>query len=72
MEIKDILELARLGYSADDIKELCALKTADPKEADNSNDLKPGDSNSTSGNDQPKEEAEDPIDAIIKREKGEK
>lgn len=67
MEVKDMLELARLGYSADDIKELLAIKTEDPKDADD-NDLNPGDSDKD--NDQ--SETEDPIEAIIERNKKEK
>lgn len=67
MEIKDMLELARLGYSADDIKELLAMKTEDPKDA-NEDDLNPGDNDK--GDDQPK--SEDPIEAIIERNKKEK
>ena len=67
MEIKDMLELARLGYSPNDIKELLAIKTEDPKDADD-DDLNPGDSGK--GDDQPK--TEDPIEAIIERNKKEK
>lgn len=70
MELKDLLELARLGYKPNDVKELLALQTEEPKTPNNSNDLK--------SDDDPKEDPkkdpidEDPIDAIIKREKGEK
>ena len=67
MEVKDLLELARLGYSADDVKELLAMKTEDPEDT-NDNDLNPGDDDN--GNDQP--EASDPIEAIIERNKKEK
>ena len=67
MEIKDMLELARLGYSPNDIKELLAIKTEDPEDA-NDDDLNPGDSDT--GDDQPKKE--DPIEAIIERNKKEK
>lgn len=67
MEVKDMLELARLGYSPNDIKELLAIKTEDPKDADD-DDLNPGDDDK--GDDQPK--PEDPIEAIIKRNKEEK
>lgn len=67
MEIKDMLELARLGYSPNDIKELLAIKTEEPDDA-NDDDLNPGDSNK--GDDQPKND--DPIEAIIERNKKEK
>lgn len=67
MEVKDLLELARLGYSADDVKELLAMKTEDPEDADE-NDLNPGDDDK--GNDQP--DTSDPIEAIIERNKKEK
>lgn len=67
MEIKDMLELARLGYSPNDIKELLAIKTEEPDDADD-DDLNPGDSDK--GDDQPKKE--DPIEAIIERNKKEK
>jgi len=62
-----MLELARLGYSPNDIKELLAIKTEDPKDADN-DDLNPG--KDDKGDDQPK--SEDPIEAIIERNKKEK
>lgn len=69
MEIKDLLELARLGYKPNDIKELLALKTEDPK-ADNSNeDLNPDNSDKPDNN---QDKSEDPIEAIIKRNKEEK
>lgn len=68
MKISDILELARLGYSANEVKELLAIKTEDPEDSNSENDLNPGESDS--GNDQPEEE--DPIDSIIKRNKTEK
>ena len=68
MRIQDILELAKLGYSANEVKELLAIPTEDPKDSDPENDLNPGESDS--GNDQPDEE--DPIDAIIERNKKEK
>lgn len=67
MEIKDMLELARLGYSPNDIKELLAIKTEEPEDA-NVDDLNPGDSDKDK--DQPK--TEDPIEAIIERNKKEK
>ncbi len=67
MEVKDLLELARLGYSANDVRELLAMKTEDPEDADN-DDLNPGDNDK--GDDQPK--PVDPIDAIIERNKKEK
>lgn len=67
MEIKDMLELARLGYSPNDIKELLAIKTEEPNDA-NDDDLNPGDDDK--GNDQPG--ASDPIEAIIERNKKEK
>lgn len=67
MEIKDILELARLGYKPNDIKELLELKEADPKDADSTNDLTPGDTDDK-GDKEPEAEV-DPIDAIIEREK---
>lgn len=67
MEIKDMLELARLGYSPNDIKELLAIKTEEPDDA-NDDDLNPGDDDK--GNDQPG--ASDPIEAIIERNKKEK
>lgn len=67
MEVKDLLELARLGYSADDVKELLAMKTEDPEDADD-DDLNPGEDDK--GNDQP--DASDPIEAIIERNKKEK
>ena len=67
MEIKDMLELARLGYSPNDINELLAIKTEEPEDANN-DDLNPGDSDK--GKDQPK--TEDPIEAIIERNKKEK
>lgn len=67
MEVKDLLELARLGYSADDVKELLAMKTEDPEDA-NDDDLNPGDDDN--GNDQPG--TSDPIEAIIERNKKEK
>ena len=67
MEVKDLLELARLGYSADDIKELLAMKTEDPEDADD-DDLNPGDDDK--GDDQPG--TSDPIEAIIERNKKEK
>lgn len=69
MEIKDILELARLGYKPNDIKELLSFKPADPEADDSKEDLNPGDSDDS---DKKKEPKEDPIDAIIKREKEEK
>ena len=69
MEIKDILELARLGYKPNDIKELLSFKPADPDTDDSKKDLNPGDSDDS---DKKKEPKEDPIDAIIKREKEEK
>lgn len=70
MELKDLLELARLGYKPNDVKELLALQTEEPKTTNNSNDLKSDDD----PKEDPKEDPidEDPIDAIIKREKGEK
>lgn len=71
MEIKDILELARLGYSKDDIIELSKLKTEDPKTAESDDDLKPGDTDSDS-DDSKKEDEVDPIEAIIERNKKEK
>lgn len=67
MEVKDMLELARLGYSPNDIKELLAITTEDPKDADK-DDLNPGDEGK--GDDQPK--PEDPIEVIIERNKKEK
>ena len=67
MEVKDMLELARLGYSPNDIKELLAIKTEDPKDTDD-DDLNPGDKDK--GDDNPK--PEDPIEAIIERNKKEK
>lgn len=67
MEIKDMLELARLGYSPNDIKELLAIKTEEPDDADD-DDLNPGDDDK--GDDQPG--ASDPIEAIIERNKKEK
>ena len=67
MEIKYMLELARLGYSPNDIKELLAIKTEEPDDA-NDDDLNPGDDDK--GNDQPK--PSDPIEAIIERNKKEK
>lgn len=69
MEIKDILELARLGYKPNDIKELLAFKPEDPKE-DNSEDLNPDDSDKSDKKEQKK--SEDPIGAIIKRNLEEK
>lgn len=68
MEIKDILELARLGYSKDDIVELSKLNTEDPNKAESNDDLKPGDTDS----DSKKEDEVDPIEAIIERNKKEK
>lgn len=70
MELKDLLELARLGYKPNDVKELLALQTEESKTTNNSNDLKSDDD----PKEDPKEDPidEDPIDAIIKREKGEK
>lgn len=65
MEIKDLLELARLGYKPNDIKELLALKTEDPKEDDSKEDLNPDDSDKSDEKD--KDKSEDPIEAIIKR-----
>lgn len=70
MEIKDILELARLGYKPNDIKELLSFKPADPEPDDSEEDLNPGDSDDSDK--KKKEPKEDPIDAIIKREKEEK
>ena len=69
MEVKDILELARLGYKPNDIKELLAFepKKEDPNDIDPEDDLKPGDSKPSD-----KKVEEDPIDAIIKRNKEEK
>lgn len=69
MEIKDILELARLGYKPNDIKELLAFKPEDPKK-DNSEDLNPDDSDKSDKKEQKK--SEDPISAIIKRNLEEK
>lgn len=69
MEIKDILELARLGYKPNDIKELLAFKPEDPKK-DDSEDLNPDDSDKSDKKEQKK--SEDPIDAIIKRNLEEK
>lgn len=71
MEIKDILELARLGYSKDDIIELSKLNTEDPKKAESDDDLKPGNTDSNS-DDSKKEDEVDPIEAIIERNKKEK
>lgn len=65
MEIKDLLELARLGYKPNEIKELLALKTEDPKEDDSKEDLNPDDSDKSDEKD--KDKSEDPIEAIIKR-----
>lgn len=66
LDIKDLIKLAEQGYKPNDIKELLELaKSADPSEADNDNDLKPGESSEDS------KKEEDPIEAIIKREKGE-
>ena len=70
MEIKDLLELARLGYKPNDIKELLALKTEDPKEDNSNGDLNPDNSDTPDNKDQDK--SEDPIEAIIKRNKEEK
>lgn len=69
MEIKDILELARLGYKPNDIKELLAFKPEDPKK-DDSEDLNPDDSDKSDKKEQKK--SEDPIDVIIKRNLEEK
>lgn len=70
MEIKELLELARLGYKPNDIKELLALKTEDPKEDNSNEDLNPDNSDKPDDKDQDK--SEDPIEAIIKRNKEEK
>ena len=67
MEIKDLLELVRAGYSPNDIKELLAIKTEEPDDA-NDDDLNPGDDGK--GDDQPG--TSDPIEAIIERNKKEK
>ncbi len=67
MELKYMLELARLGYSPNDIKELLAIKTEEPDDT-NDDDLNPGEDGK--GDDQPK--PEDPIEAIIERNKKEK
>ena len=73
MEIKEILELARLGYSKDDIIELSKLKTEDPKDAYSDNDLNDsGDSESGSDTDKQNKVEVDPIEAIIERNKKEK
>ena len=72
MEIKDILELARLGYKPNDIKELLAFKPEDPKK-DDSEDLNPDDSDDSDKSDKKEQKKpEDPIDAIIKRNLEEK
>lgn len=69
MEIKDLLELARLGYKPNDIKELLALNTEDPKEDNSNGDLNPDNSDKPDNN---QDKSEDPIEAIIKRNKEEK
>lgn len=72
MEIKDLLELARLGYKPNDIKELLALKAEEPNEDSSKEDLNPDSEDSDDSEKKEPKKPEDPIDAIIKRNLEEK
>lgn len=72
MEIKDLLELARLGYKPNDIKELLELKTEEPEADSSKEDLNPDSEDSDDSEKKEQKKSEDPIGAIIKRNLEEK